>query len=396
MSFELDPNLQEYATDSQWKKLTAIKTHGSERKAANALGITRSAFGKAKRAVTKKAAERGYSPAHDLLHSVPDGYRIRGTSTLYDSETGEPKIQWVKSERDAERQHEMFMAMVDGLASELPRVKPTKAPKTSQADLMTCYPVGDHHLGMLAWDKETGEDYDLAIGESLLAQATDHLINVAPDSDQALVVFLGDFMHYDSFEPVTPSSRNQLDADSRFPKMVRVAIRAMRYLIEQAAKKHRHVNVIVEIGNHDLSSSIFLMECLSNIYENEPRITVDTSPKHYHYLTFGKCLIGVHHGHGTKMQNLPLIMAADRPDDWGKTKHRHWWTGHIHKSLTQAAVSAQDFSGCTVESFRVLAPNDAWSHQKGYRSHRDMKSIVLHKEYGEVARNTVNPDMFEE
>jgi hypothetical protein len=132
------------------------------------------------------------------------------------------------------------------------------------------------------------------------------------------------------------------------------------------------------------------MECLNNVYENEPRITIDTSPMHYHYFHFGQCLVGVHHGHGTKMQNLPLIMAADQPELWGETKYRYWWTGHIHSSKT---LASEDFAGCSVESFRVLPPVDAWARQKGYRSPRDMKSIILHNEYGEVARNTVTPEM---
>ncbi len=384
--YELDETLRKFATDSQWEKLVAIKEGGSQRGAAKLLGVARSTISGAMKAVKTKAARQGYAPEHGLTHTIPDGYRIKGVSTLHGGD-GEITAQWVKSEIDKERQHEMFLEVVGELTSGLPRVEPTKAPKTSSKDLMACYPVGDHHMGMLSWNKETGDDYDLQIGERLLTGAINYLIDAAPDCEEAAVIFLGDFMHYDSFEPVTPTSRNQLDADSRFPKMVRASIRTMRYMIERAAEKHKYVRVIVEIGNHDLSSSIFLMECLANVYENEPRITVDTSPMHYHYFQFGKCLIGIHHGHGAKMAQLPLIMAADKPKEWGETEYRTWWTGHIHNQTTL------DAQGCSVESFRVLAPNDAWSHQKGYRSHRDMKSIILHREFGEVSRNTVNPAM---
>ena len=140
-------------------------------------------------------------------------------------------------------------------------------------------------------------------------------------------------------------------------------------------------------AHHDLSSSIFLMECLANIYEEEPRVTIDTSPAHFHYFKFGQCLIASHHGHGVKPDKLPLIMAQDKPVLWGATKYRYWWTGHVHHA------ELLDFPGCSVERFRVLPPPDAWASQRGYRSARDMKAIVLHREYGEVARNTVNPDM---
>ena len=217
--------------------------------------------------------------------------------------------------------------------------------------------------------------------------ATAHLIEKSPECHTASIILLGDFLHYDSFESVTPSSRNLLDADGRFPKMLRAGIRLIRNMIQMALTKHHKVNVIVEIGNHDLSSSIFLMECLHNVYENEPRVEIDTSPMHYHYFKFGKCLVGTHHGHGTKMSQLPMVMAADRPEDWGSTKFRYWWTGHIHHD------SAKDFHGVKVESFRILASEDAWAHQKGYRSMPGMKSITLHKDFGEVARNTVNPEM---
>jgi hypothetical protein len=188
---------------------------------------------------------------------------------------------------------------------------------------------------------------------------------------------------------VTPTNRNLLDTDGRYPKMVRVAIRCMRYLVEAARRRHGSVHVIVEIGNHDLSSSIFLMECLANLYENEPRVTIDTSPRHFHYFHFGKNLVGTHHGQSVKMEKLPLIMATDQPELWGSTEHRYLWTGHVHHD------QAKDIEGCRVESFRVLAPQDAWASNKGYRARRDMKAIVLHREYGEVARHIVNPAMLE-
>ena len=384
--FHLDEGLRPYATDKQWKKLKAIEKHGTERAAAKVLGLHRASFYATKQAVLKKAALHGYAPDYDLVHPVPDGMKLRGVSTLYDT-SGDPKIQWVKSEADKERQEDIFKEAITAMASDLPRIQPSKGPEHGSEKLMACYLVSDHHFGMLAWDEETGANYDLSISERLLTGSMDHLIVTAPPCNKASVVFLGDLLHYDSFETVTPTGRNPLDADGRFPKMVRVAIRCMRYLIESAAQRHKKVHVVVEIGNHDLSSSIFLMECLSNVYENEPRITVDTSPAHYHYFDFGKCLVGIHHGHGTKMANLPLIMATDRPEQWGAADYRYWWTGHVHID------QMKDFTGCKVESFRILAPKDAWAAEKGYRAQQDMKAIILHKDYGEVARHIVNPEM---
>ena len=435
MTFRLDLNLREYATDQQWELLEAWEKHGNATKAQRLLGLRggKNLITNTLATVKKRAGQHGYAPDRDLVHPTALGMSSKGTSirydgagnvqqywnkskqegrspeevvrlpdpktivklsTLYDQE-GNVTQQWIAEKPEAIAQAEAWKEYAKALTEDLPRAEPVPPPELTDADLMACYPVGDHHMGMLAWDKETGADWDIKIGERMLAGAVNYLVERAPDAKQALLVFLGDFMHYDSFESVTPTSRNQLDADSRFPKMVRASIQAMRHTIERSLQKHAQIHVIVEIGNHDLSSSIFLMECLWNTYENEPRVTIDTSPMHFHYYRFGKNLIGTHHGHGVAMAQLPLIMATDRKEDWGETTHRMWWTGHKHTRKKQVGIGAQDFSGCTVEQFRVLAATDAWASQKGYRAIRGMNCIVLHHKYGEVARNTVNPEMFD-
>lgn len=436
--FVLDANLRQFATDKQWEQLSAWETHGGTRAAAEALGVNKSVMPQALKAVRKKAARAGYMPDSVAFGQpsppgvqVPDGFVLKGQSafvgpdggmrsrwdktkqagmeaddavrlvgpktitkisTMYDQD-GNVTAQWVAEKPEAVQQAQEWEVFAKELAAEYAKPLPVSAmlpAPLAGEQLMVGYPVGDHHLGMLAWKHETGASYDIDIAQQLLLSATDHLVSKSPDAGIGLVCFMGDFMHYDSFEPVTPTSRNMLDSDGRFPKMVRVAIKTMRYLIEAAARKHAHVHVIVEIGNHDLASSIFLMECLDNIYENYPNITIDTSPKHYHYYRFGQVLIGTHHGHGTKFEGLPLIMANDRAEDWGQTTHRYIWTGHIHSSQK---LRQKDFPGAEVESFRVLAAQDAWAANKGYRSKRDMKAIVFHKDFGEVERRTVNPQM---
>ena len=340
-----------------------------------------------------KTKQEGRDPDEALV--LPDPKKITKLSTMTDAE-GRVIVQWVSEKPEDIARERLWREFAKELAADIPRVEPTEEPGSCISSLLAGYPVGDHHLGMLSWPEETEEPYDLSIGERLLKRAIDHLATTTGNAKYGLVAFLGDFMHYDSFETVTPTSRNILDSDTRFPKLVRAAVRTMRYTIDAALGAHDEVHVIVEAGNHDLSSSVFLAECLRIAYEKEPRVYVDTSPMHFHYHRFGKVLLGTHHGHGTKMATLPLIMAGDRPEDWGKTIYRYFWTGHVHHSKVQPAVSSQDFTGCVVESFRVLPPNDAWAHQKGYRAYRDMKAVVFHEDYGEVARHTVNPRMLGE
>lgn len=366
-------------TKRQREILDAIHKHGGQRTAARALGISRGTVSKAVERAKKKL---------DMPDLEVDSMAVKGVSVLTDAD-GNEKLRWTRTEPEVGKQKEVLKAMAEGMADQITK-PPILAPKTTSDSLLTAYPIGDHHFGMLAWEPETGEDYDLNIGEDLLNGAINYLVESSPPSDTGLVVFLGDFTHYDSFFAETPTHKNRLDPDSRFPKMVRVATRSARFVIDKALSKHKKVHVIVEIGNHDLATSIFLMELLNVAYENEPRVTIDTSPKHFHFFKFYKNLIGTHHGHGVKLEDLPLLMATDQPKTWGDSIFRYWWTGHVHHT------QVKDIKGCSVESFRVLPPTDAWAHQKGFRPYRDMKSIVLHKDFGEVARTSVTPEMLKE
>ncbi len=387
--FILDPALAEYATPRQWELLEALAKHGSQRKAAAAdgQGGEGGEYSRAKTAVLKKAAMHGYAPDYDMIHPTAPGLRIRGTSTLYDMQTGDARIQWVKTQADDDDIQTALEAAVEATKADITRATPVAAPAHANGDLLALYPVGDHHIGMLADTQDGGDSYDLKIAESLLAGAMDSLLASSPTCGECIVAFMGDLLHYDSYVPETPKHRNKLDADGRAPAMVAVTIKAIRYATAAALAKHATVRVIVEVGNHDPYSSIWVREFLAAHYEDEPRVSVDRSPRHFHYYQFGQCLLATHHGQGAKKDSLPAIMAADQPDMWGETRHRYWFTGHLHHD------HKKDYPGVSVEQIRILPPADAYAAENGYRAERDMKGIIFHRQHGEVARYIVNPDM---
>lgn len=330
-----------------------------------------------------------YRPDPGALREVPDGYMAKGVSTLVGPD-GSIKAQWIKTTADMERQHEIMLAAIEAMAAELPRVSPRKATGTYLDDLLTVYPIGDAHVGMVSWPEETGDDWNLKIAEQMHCDAMAELVRAAPKSRQAIVVNLGDLFHRDGTTAETPRSRHPLDVDGRFMKMFRVGVMVMRRCIESALDKHGTVHVINAAGNHDESTAQALAVALSIAYENEPRVTVDLSPSVFYYHRFGKVLIGVHHGHTCKQDKLPGVMAADRAADWGEAKFRHWLTGHVHHE------SVKEYPGVTVESFGTLAAKDAYATNGGWRSNRHMQAIVYHRGGWLVARSQVAADMFAE
>lgn len=334
----------------------------------------------------KPAAVQGWAPEHDMTRPAPDGFTVAGVSTLYGRD-GEIAAQWVKTRQDAESIRKMLEAAGEAMAEKLPRVKRSKAPTRTNADLANCYVVTDYHLGMLAWAEETGADWDMKIAERLLVAWFAEAIRLAPSASIGVLAQLGDFLHWDGMDAVTPASKHVLDADTRFQKLVRVAIRAIRQVIGLLLEKHEHVHVIMAEGNHDPASSIWLREMLAAIYENEPRVYVEKSPDPYYCFEFGKTSVFFHHGHKRKPANVDDVFAAKFREVFGRTKHSYAHMGHMHH------VEVKETPLMIVEQHRTLAAHDAYASRGGWMSGRDAKAITYHREFGEVGRVTVSPEM---
>jgi hypothetical protein len=134
---------------------------------------------KIKRKIKRLAALKGYAPDCDLSKPVPEGYKIKGTSTLYD-EDGKPKLQWVKTTQDAERQLELMQEAIASLCEDLPKLTKSKPNQESyRSDCMAVYPLGDPHIGVLAWGEETWQDWDLRIAEEKFCAVFDRLVRTA-------------------------------------------------------------------------------------------------------------------------------------------------------------------------------------------------------------------------
>lgn len=338
------------------------------------------------RMALSNAKKRGFNSKFGTSRMVPDGQKVKSISTLYAAD-GQVKAQWIKSTEDAERQQEIIRNVYKEMVEELPAVQPTKGPSDLNKDSMVAYTFGDPHFGMLSWAEETGENFDLDIAETIFSEGMKVLLDASPDTETGVLVNLGDFFHRDGVAAVTTRNKHLLDVDGRYAKMVQVAMRTMRYMIAAMLEKHEKVRIINAIGNHDDASAMFLSIALAHIYDNEPRISVDTSPSVFHYLRFGKTLLGIHHGHTCKLPKLPGVMATDRASDWGETQYRYWLTGHVHH---QQII---EYPGCVVETFNTLAAKDEYAHSGGYRAGRNSKAMVYHKEFGEIGRTVVNVDM---
>lgn len=315
--------------------------------------------------------------------AAPEGYAVKGVSTLYDAD-GQVKQVWVKTNQLQADALKAFEKACASLANPLRGMaEPVAAPQYADEDLLCVIPIGDAHIGAYAWAAESGDDFNLEIAERNMFTAVDHLIALAPPAATLLIVNLGDFLHGDDPSNRTAKSGHALDIDTRWSKVIGVGIRTKRRCIDRGLEKFRRVIDWNVAGNHDPNSAVMLRHVMQALYEKEPRVEVDMTPGKFHWLRFGTSLIASTHGDTVKLADLGPIMACDRPQDWGETTHRHWYTGHVHHDRSL------EFPGVIVESFRTLAAKDAWHAGQGYRSGRDLKLDVFHRRWGRINRHVI-------
>lgn len=374
---------QPLSEDILRETVEALQQYGTETEAAKALGLPRSTF----QARVRTAASRGFAPGH-FESGVAPGYAM-GKVTVQRGPTGAVERTWERQSPDREAMRAAMLDVVDGLKDELTPAPPIGAPALVNADLCNLYTFTDYHLGMYAWHNEGGADWDLAIAERILLGAMRAMVQQSPAAHAAVINIQGDFLHTDGKIPLTPASKNILDADSRYPKIRRSAIRLIRELVRMSLERHQDVHLIIAEGNHDEEGAGWLADLFAVHYEEEPRLRVNDSDLPFYVFQWGETMLGVHHGHKVKNEQLPLLFAAQFPETWGVTRRREIHCGHRHHR------DEKEYNGVTVVQHPTLAARDAYAARGGWIADRAAQAITYHKRFGQVGRVMVCPEMIE-
>lgn len=308
-----------------------------------------------------------------------------GWRTEFD-ENGEKigNVYWQMPKEDAARKSlEDYVATIKEAFGDLGKSKPRKVEPIVDTDLLTRYILTDLHFGMMAWARESGADYDLKIAVDRLHTSMDLLVSSAPSSDTGLICNLGDAFHANDQKNMTPGHGHILDMDGRFAKIAIETTKAFIYCIEAAKRKHRRVKYVAVNGNHDPDQNHWLTIALMMRYENDPAVDIVWNPSKLYARQFGRNLLCMHHGDKSKPERLVHQVADTYAELWGRTHWRYLDTGHIHHD------SGKEIGGVSWESHRTLAAKDAHAAGSGYIARQTMKAITVHREHGEIVRNTV-------
>lgn len=335
--------------------------------------------------VNESTARRAVQRLNNMDPAVSEAMAAIGTGMV-------PSVAWIKTKatEDApgysvmlrpsseapEDVTERVKAALDGLVA-LPEIP---APAYADDDLCTLYPIADVHIGMRAWGRETGEDYDTDKAAERLRSWVGQCVAASPASDTAIILDVGDLTHADDHTNQTPASKHALDVDTRHFRTLDVTIRALAHCIDLAAAKHRRVLVRILPGNHNITSYMAVMFALAERYRDNPRVEVQKEPGEFFVYEFGRVLLAAHHGDKAKADRLANMLADIHAPAWGRTLHRFLFTGHLHHHRSQ------DIGGVTWEQLRAVTARDAYAAAHAFSARAQLQAVTFHKERGEVSR----------
>lgn len=362
-------------TPAQKIAYDAVIQHGGVVAAAKILGQAHSSVSR------KFKAAKSYLEADDSIQKAMKSSGMSDASVLHSG--------WIKNDTSSlyfqmpKSQAEDVSTVVKEAFSNIPACPVIPTPDDTSLDLMTVYPLFDCHIGMQAWEPETGEAYDNEIAEKRIVGGISQCIARAPASQDALIIIGGDLLHANDQTGMTASG-HILDVAGQWHEALDCAIRTMAASIDMVATKHKNVTVTCIRGNHDRDGYLAVLYSLIQRYRNNPRVDVQKYSGDFFAMEWGKVMFVTHHGDKAKAERLVMHMADQWPEMWGRTRFRHYFTGHLHHA------KLIDIGGVQVEQFRAITARDSYSASNAYSSRSDMQAITYSKLRGEVSRVKVS------
>ena len=128
---------------------------------------------------------------------------------------------------------------IKGLIKQLPKHKPVycKTVGNPKGDFLLEIGLNDIHFGMLAWNQETNNSWDIKIAEKIFVETVKKILERSEHYKIGRILFpIGqDFFHLNSPDGLTPAAKNRLDYDSRLAKIYQAGkmavIKAIDYCI---------------------------------------------------------------------------------------------------------------------------------------------------------------------
>lgn len=227
--------------------------------------------------------------------------------------------------------------------------------------------LADLHLGKLVSEAETGERYNIDIAKERFLSCVKYLAQKSYQCygvKKFILSTLGDTLHIDSLKSTTTAG-TYVESDTRASKVFQTALDVITEAIEMLKQYAPEVEFININGNHCELSEQHLGIALKAYYRNDKQVIIDSNPRNRKYRLVGDNLLVWNHG-DTNTATLPLTVATEQAEMWGKSKFRLIQLGHLHSTKKKVYQSEDEYNGVIVRHFSSLSGTDAWHDKNNY------------------------------
>jgi hypothetical protein len=338
---------------------------------------------------------RESSQAVGPTYQIPEGDEINSTASLIENGNGTEVVRWVRSRKNSVST-EALIAAIDGA---LAKHKPAKLIKCKtrgkvNSNQATFYFIPDIHHSLKYNKDETGHTYGLAESTQCITAATGRLVQNSPDTEDCVIVNLGDFVHVFNSTFRTRSG-HILQADGSFHEIMVSACQLLIHCVELCLQKHPGRLWLYNVqGNHSPGSATFmLIESCKQYFRDNLRVHVVDTANSIQTFRAGNNFYVFYHGDcGLNPQKLYNIVSSRYPKDFAEciNTNVHILIGHIHSERLVAIAN-----GARVERLGSPVKPDKFSADGFAGGQRYLTSVTADYEDGEVFPTRVNikPDI---
>ena len=304
----------------------------------------------------------------------------------WQSADGQYRFSIVTKEDVSIKENDILKKVGSFISEHSPYYKPIVRKNKKTKHLLVINPA-DIHIGKYANGVETGGEYDVETACIRVLEGLEGLIQKAEGFSAERILFCigNDVLHIDNVYGTTTKGTPQ-DTDGKWWEHFEVAL-ALYVKCVEILREIAPVDVVHCMSNHDYQSGFHLAHALKSWFRKDKEVSFDIGVAHRKYYQYGTNLIGLEHGDGAKMDNLPLLMAQEKPKMWSETKFRYWYLHHLHHKVKHKWRDAKDFIGVTVEYMRSPSGTDSWHNRKGFTGvPKAVEGFIHEKNSGQVAR----------
>lgn len=232
------------------------------------------------------------------------------------------------------------------------------------------------HLGKMAWEGDTGQNYDKNIA---IARFNDILSNRVRLQEREkcgkLLVLVGnDFFNSDNVDATTTKGTPQTN-DLRWKKMFIIGLELYKKYFDTLIPMFHDIEVRLVEGNHDKMASFYLYQSLKQAYGKQANFS--DNYKEVQCCQFGDVAIFFSHGDVKGKQGLDRLIRSIPTEfykEWGTSKFRELHLAHLHSEHV-----VDDESGMITRRNGAPTGTDQWHYEERYFSTQKQQTYIWHK-----------------